>query len=69
MQRTKAKMDKEFADAADRAMYTNEISDQMKNCNSILIIEPSIMRCANLKESRFSFGGMNREIESLLEKE
>lgn len=69
MKRTKEKILKEEDDAEGRAMYSNEITDKMLNEKSQYIIENSYVPCENLKEGRFSFHGMNPEIERLLELE
>lgn len=69
MKRTKEKVLKEEDDAQSRAMYSNEITEKMKKNESRFIIEPSYMICEDLNEGRFSFRGMNPEIERLMELE
>lgn len=69
MKRTKEKVLKEEDDAQSRAMYSNEITEKMKKNESRFIIETSYMICEDLNEGRFSFLGMNPEIERLMELE
>lgn len=69
MKRTKEKVLKEEDDAQSRAMYSNEITEKMKKNESRFIIESSYMICEDLNEGRFSFLGMNPEIERLMEVE
>lgn len=69
MKRTKDKVIKEEDDAEGRAMYSGEITDKMLQDSSRYIIEPSFIPCENLLEGRFSFRGMNPEIERILELE
>ncbi|XP_073826414.1 M-phase phosphoprotein 6 [Musca autumnalis] len=69
MQRTKEKVNKEMEAEEGREMYSNEITERMKNSKSNFIIEPSFVHCENLIEGRLSFRGMNPEIERLLELE
>lgn len=69
MKRTKDKVIKEEDDAEGRKMYSGEITDKMLQDNSRYIIEPSFIPCENLMEGRFSFRGMNPEIERILELE
>lgn len=69
MKRTKEKILKEDDDAQSRAMYSNEITDKMLRSESRFISEPSYAACEDLNDGRFSFRGMNPEIERLLELE
>ncbi|XP_031630463.1 M-phase phosphoprotein 6 [Contarinia nasturtii] len=69
MKRTKEKVLKEEDDAQSRAMYSNEITDKMRKSESYFVIEPSYVPCENLNDGRFSFRGMNPEIERILELE
>lgn len=69
MKRTKEKVLKDEDDAKSREMYSNEITDKMLKSESRYIIEPSYMPCEDLNDGRFSFRGMNPEIERLLELE
>lgn len=51
-------------------MYSSEITEKMLHGNSNIIIEPSYVICEGLIEcGRFSFGGMNKDIERLMEQE
>lgn len=69
MKRTKEKVLKEEDDAQSRAMYSNEITEKMLKCESHYIIEPSYVTCEDLNDGRFSFRGMNPDIERILELE
>lgn len=69
MKRTKEKVLKEEDDAQSRAMYSNEITDKMLKCESFYITEPSYVHCEELNDGRFSFRGMNPDIERILELE
>lgn len=69
MKRTKEKVLKEEDDAQSRAMYSNEITEKMRKNESPFIIETSYMICEDLNEGRFSFRGMNPEIERIMELE
>ncbi|EFA03339.1 M-phase phosphoprotein 6 [Tribolium castaneum] len=66
MKRTKERVLKEQEDAEGKAMYSNEITDEMKKSGTIVFTETSIFNCRNLIEGRLSFGGMNPEIEKLM---
>lgn len=69
MKRTKEKVLKEEEDRESRAMYANEITDRMLNYENNFIIEPSYAVCEDLDDGRYSFRGMNPEIELILETE
>lgn len=69
MKRTKEKVLKEEDDAQSRAMYSNEITEKMLKSESCYIIEPSYVPCEDLNDGRFSFRGMNPDIERILELE
>lgn len=69
MKRTKEKVLKEEDDAQSRAMYSNEITDKMRKNENIYIIEPSYLHFEDINEGRYSFRGMNPEIERLMELE
>lgn len=69
MKRTKEKVLKEEDDAQGRAMYSNEITDKMLKCESFYITESSYVPCEELNDGRFSFRGMNPDIERILELE
>lgn len=70
MKRTRDKVIKEEDDEEGRAMYASQITDRMlRQGECPYIIEPSFVPCENLVEGRFSFRGMNPEIERLLELE
>lgn len=70
MKRTKDKVTKEQDDAEGRAMYASQITDKMlRHGECPYISEPSFVPVEGLLEGRFSFRGMNPEIERLLELE
>lgn len=70
MKRTRDKVIKEEDDAEGRAMYASQITDRMlREGECPYIVESSYVPCENLTEGRFSFRGMNPEIERLLELE
>ena len=66
MKKTKERVQKEQEDAEGKAMYSNEITEEMKKSGNIIFTETSIFNCRNLVEGRLSFGGMNPEIEKLM---
>ncbi|XP_052861307.1 M-phase phosphoprotein 6 [Anopheles cruzii] len=69
MSRTKEKFDREADNAKGRALYASEITDKMLNEACKYVIETSYVPCEDLIEGRISFGGMNPEIERILEQE
>ncbi|XP_053687961.1 M-phase phosphoprotein 6 [Sabethes cyaneus] len=69
MSRTREKIEKEKDDAEGRALYSNEITDKMLHDSSKYIIETSYVPCEDLIEGRVSYGGMNPEIERIIELE
>ncbi|XP_058834028.1 M-phase phosphoprotein 6-like [Topomyia yanbarensis] len=69
MSRTREKIEKEKDDAEGRALYSNEITDKMLHGSSKFIIETSYVPCEDLIEGRVSYGGMNPEIERIIELE
>lgn len=70
MKRTKDKVTKEQDDAEGRAMYASQITDKMlQHGECQYVCEPSFVPVEGLVEGRFSFRGMNPEIERLLELE
>ena len=68
MKRTKEKVEKEEDAADSRAMYAGEISTQMEHGNNF-VVDSSFASCADLIVGRFSCGGMNPELERILERE
>lgn len=70
MKRTKDKVTKELDDAEGRAMYASQITDAMlRHGECPFIVESSYVPVEGLVDGRFSFRGMNPEIERLLELE
>lgn len=68
MKRTKEKVQKEEDAAEGRAMYSSEITSAMEHGNNY-VLDSSFVNCADLIVGRFSCGGMNPELERILEKE
>lgn len=68
MKRTKEKVQKEEDAAEGKAMYSSEITTAMELGNNF-VIDTSFASCADLIVGRFSCGGMNPELERILEKE
>lgn len=66
MKKTKERVEKEEEDAEGQAMYSKEITEQMKKAGHIIFIESSIFHCKGLIDGRLSFGGMNPEVEKLM---
>ncbi|CAH0557033.1 unnamed protein product [Brassicogethes aeneus] len=66
MKRTKERVLKEVDDAEGKAMYSNEITDEMKKAGNIVFVDTSLSNCKDLIDGRLSFGGMNPEVEKLM---
>lgn len=66
MKRTKERVKKEEEDAEGKAMYSNQITEQMRKSGNIVFIETSISNCKNLIDGRLSFGGINPDIERIM---
>lgn len=69
MKKSKERVEKELDDAEGNAMYSNEITEQMRRGQRLAVVEVSINNCKDLIEGRLSFGGMNPEIERLMTEE
>lgn len=69
MKRTKEKVLREEDDERARAMHSNEITEKMLHGDCPYVIEYSYVPCEDLDEGRYSFRGMNPEIERLAELE
>uniref|UniRef100_A0A182VT83 Uncharacterized protein n=1 Tax=Anopheles minimus TaxID=112268 RepID=A0A182VT83_9DIPT len=67
MSRTKEKLDKEADNERGRALYASEITDKMLSEKVQYVIERSYVPCEDLIEGRISYGGMNPEIERIIE--
>lgn len=66
MKRTLEKVEREEDEAEGRAMYSKEITEKMLHGHSHIIIEPSFVICEGLHAcGRFSYRGMNKEIEKI----
>lgn len=66
MKKTRERVKKEEEDAEGQAMYSQEITEDMKKSGNIIFMDTSIMSCKDLMEGRLSFGGMNPEIERIM---
>ncbi|KAG5871954.1 hypothetical protein JTB14_024945 [Gonioctena quinquepunctata] len=66
MKKTKQKVEKEMEDSEGQAMYSSEITEEMRRTGNLLFITTSMTNCKNLIDGRLSFGGMNPEIEKLM---
>lgn len=69
MRRTKDKVRREEEDEKSRAMYSGEITDKMLKGECPFIVETSYVPCENLSDGRYSFRGMNPEIERIIQLE
>lgn len=69
MKKTKVRVEQEEDDAQGQAMYSDQITPQMRQSGSITFVETSISNCLNLIEGRLSFQGMNPDIEKLMSNE
>lgn len=69
MKKTKEKVEKEIDDAEGQAMYSDQITDEMRKTGNLVFISTSMTICKNLVDGRLSFGGMNPEIEKLMAKD
>ncbi|GLV38831.1 M-phase phosphoprotein 6 [Carabus blaptoides fortunei] len=67
MKKTKERVEKEQEDAEGQAMYSNDITEQMRRGGKYAVVEVSVNFCKDLIEGRLSFGGMNPEIERIME--
>jgi len=67
MKKTKEKFTKDQEDAESKEMYSNQITDEMKKDGNIIFREASITFCKGLIDGRLSFGGMNPDIEKMME--
>lgn len=69
MKKSKERVEKEQEDAEGQAMYSNDITEQMRRGGKYAVVEVSVNFCKDLIEGRLSFGGMNPEIERIMERE
>lgn len=70
MKKSKEKIEKELeiTEGYDD-LYSNVITNQMRQASGNFITEPSFIYCESLIEGRVSYKGMNPEIERLMELE
>lgn len=66
MKKTKEKVEKQADDAEGQAMYSNQITEEMRKTGNLVFITTSMTICKNLVDGRLSFGGMNPEIEKYM---
>lgn len=66
MKRTKERVEKEEEDAVGKAMYSDQITEQMRKSGHIIFVSTSIGNCKTLIDGRLSFNGMNPEIERIM---
>lgn len=69
MKKTKEKVEKEIDDAEGQAMYSDQITDEMRRTGNLVFISTSMTVCKHLVDGRLSFGGINPEIEKLMAKD
>lgn len=69
MRRTKDKVLREEEDEKSRNMYSSEITAKMKQGECRYVLENSFVPCENLNDGRFSYRGMNPDIEHLIQLE
>lgn len=69
MKRTKERTEMEMENEERQAMFASSISDAMKHQGSRFIVEPSYVNIENLTFGRMAFGGMNPEIEKMIQDE
>lgn len=67
MKKSKERVEKEEDDEEGREMYAGEVTEEMKKSGNINFIYTSIAVCKGLIEGRLSFGGMNPEVERMME--
>lgn len=63
MKRSKERVEKEEEAAEGQAMYSKNITDEMRKSSRIVFIEASITTCKDLIDGRLSFKGMNADVE------
>lgn len=66
MKKSKERVEKEDDDAEGYAMYSSEISEEMRRCGTTIFVPARIAQCKDLLDGRFSFGGMNPEVEKIM---
>ncbi|CAG9860054.1 unnamed protein product [Phyllotreta striolata] len=69
MKKTKEKVEKALEDKEGNAMYSNEITEEMRRSGNLVFVSTSITNCKNLIDGRLSFGGMNADIEKIMANE
>lgn len=69
MKKSKIRVEQEEEAAEGQAMYSNEITEEMRKGGKYKIVEVSMNTCSDLIEGRLSFGGMNAKVERLMSTE
>lgn len=67
MKKTREQVLKDQEDAESQEMYSREITEEMKKNGHIIFREASMTICKGLADGRLSFGGVNPEVEKLME--
>ncbi|GBM99585.1 hypothetical protein AVEN_167943-1 [Araneus ventricosus] len=66
MKKSKEKSEMEAEEEKRKIMFESEISDDLIKGGDLCVMEPSFVPCLQLLSGRFSFKGMNPEIEKLM---
>ncbi|KAK0179913.1 hypothetical protein PV327_005616 [Microctonus hyperodae] len=69
MRKTKEKVEQQTFQSQGEEYFENALTARMKKESGLFIIEPSYAICEQLTDGRFSFQGMNPEIEKLMQLE
>lgn len=69
MKKTKVRVEEEEDNARGEALYSSEITPEMRQGGNTVFVETTIAHCKNLIDGRLSFQGMNPEIEKLMSNE
>ncbi|XP_042901910.1 M-phase phosphoprotein 6 [Parasteatoda tepidariorum] len=67
MKKTKEKCEKEAEEERRKNLFDSEIPEHLIKGGDLCIMEPSFVPCLQLLNGRFSYRGMNPEIEKLME--
>lgn len=66
MKKSKIRVEQEEEAAEGQAMYSNEITEEMRKGGKYKIVEVGMNICSDLIEGRLSFGGLNTKVERLM---
>ncbi|GFS36921.1 uncharacterized protein NPIL_317221 [Nephila pilipes] len=67
MKKSKEKCEMEAEEEKRKILFESEIPDALIRGGDLCVMEPSFVPCLQLLNGRFSFKGMNPEIEKLME--